>query len=178
MSTVSDEKGLNAQTGGAGEQVQERVTKEESEIAPNLEICAPLYKFLMSSFGNLIRLTHIILLSFGAANMSGLGMKNTYKERKASLRIAKHLGEIEELRELLEDLYVEGYNREFFEDQNNMKKLAAIVRKLTALYNDFTAGKITDFDDLAFDFYMIEFYLKQLLIDATGVKTPTKEGNK
>ena len=176
MSTVPDEKGSNAQTGGAGGQGQ--TTKEESRAASNLEIYAPLSKFLISSFSNLDSLAWQILFSFWSANESILGMRNTHRERIASLRIANSLGEIEEVRDLLGYLSVKDYNKEFFEDPDNMKRYADTISRLAVLYDDFMAGKITNFGDFIFELSMIKYELENLLIEAIGIKTPAKQENK
>jgi len=178
MSTVSEEKGSNAQTGGVGGQVQGQVTKEESGAAPNLEICGPLSKFLANSFFSLDDLAWYILLKFESANKSILGMRNTYKEMMTSLKIANSLGALEELRDLLADLYVEGYNREFFEDPDNVKRYADIISRLVALYDDFTTGEITNYGDFLLNLFKIRSGLEKFLIEAIGIKTLAEEGNK
>jgi hypothetical protein len=173
---VQDEKGLNAQTGGAGGQGQ--AVKEESGVAPNLDLCTPLSTYLTSSFGNLSSLALDIMFSFWSANESILGARNTHRERIASMRIADSLGEIWEARHLLALLYLNDYNKEFFEDPNNVKKFADIVSRLAKLYNDFTTGKVTNYGDFIFELSMIRIELENLLIEAIGIKTPAKQGNK
>ena len=176
MSTAPEEKGSNALTVGASGQGQ--ATKEESGGAPSQEICAPLLNYLTSSFHNVDRFAWHLLMSFDSANESILGMRNSYKERKASLGIANSLGEIDELRSLLGYLSVKDYNKEFFEDPDNVKRYADIVTRLAVLYNEFAAGKITDYGDFIFDLATIKYELESLLIEAIGIKTPAKQGNK
>jgi len=178
MSAVPDEKGLNVQTGGAGGQVQGQVTKEESGATPNLGFCGPLTKFLTNSFFSLDDLAWYLLMRFESANKSILGMGSTYKERMTSLRVMNFLGAIEELRDLLADLYVEGYNRAFFEDPDNVKRYADIVSRLVTLYDDFTAGKITNYGDLLLKLSEIRTELEDFLAEVIGVRTPTKQGSK
>ena len=173
---MQDEKGLNAQTGGAGGQVQ--ATKEESGVVPNLDFCTPLSAYLTSSFGSLDSLALDIMLSFWSANETILGARTTHRERIASMRIADSLGEIEEARRLLALLYLNNYNKEFFEDPNNLKKFADIVSRLAKLYNDFTAGKVTNYGDFDFDLTMIKYELENLLIEAIGIKMPAKQEKK
>ena len=176
MSTVQDEKGMNAQTGGVGGQGQ--AVKEESGGAPNLDLCTPLSAYLTSSFGSLDSLAMDIMLSFWSANESILGARNTHRERIASMRIADSLGEIDEARRLLALLYLNNYNKEFFEDPNILKKFADIVSRLAKLYNDFTAGKVTNYGDFDFDLTMIKYELENLLIEAIGIKMPAKQEKK
>jgi hypothetical protein len=176
MSAVPEEKGSNAQTVVASGQGQ--VKKEESGGVPSQEICAPLTEYLTSSFHNVDSFAWHLLMSFDSANESILGMRNRYKERIASLHIANSLGEIEELRSLLGYLSVKDYNKEFFEDPDNVKRYADIVSRLAVLYNNFTAGKITNYGDFIFDLATIKYELESLLIEAIGIKTPAKQGNK
>ncbi len=66
MSTVPDEKGLNAQTGGTGGQGQ--IVKEESGVASSLTEFAPLVDFATSSFMRLNGFMAQMLIDFRAEN--------------------------------------------------------------------------------------------------------------
>jgi len=167
MSTVSDEKGLNAQTGGAGG--QEQATKEESGVAPSLTEFAPLIDYVTGSFMRLNSLMAEILIDFRVENKAKLEMQKTQEERDYIMWVESRLGSIDVLRDTLLSLVWREYNESFFNNPANIKWFAKIVTKLAITFNNFERGKV-DYTDLVVTLFDISLELQKFLFKAIGAK--------
>ena len=167
MSAVQDEKGLNAQTGGAGGQGQ--AVKEESGVAPNLTEFAPLIDFATGSFLRLNSFMAQILIDFHAENKTKLEAQKTQEERDYIMWIESLLGSIDVLRDTLLSLIWRGYNEPFFNNPANVKWFAKIVTKLAITFNNFEAGKV-DYTDVVVALINIRSDLQKFLFKAIGAK--------
>jgi hypothetical protein len=164
---VQDEKGLNAQTGGAGGQGQ--ATKEESGVAPNLTEFAPLIDFTTGSFRRLNGLMSQILIDFRAENKAKLEAQKAQEERDDIMWVESLLGSIDELRKILIELVWREYNESFFNNPANVKWFATIVTKLAIIFNNFEMGKV-DYTDLIITLENIRFELQRFFLKAIGAK--------
>ena len=167
MSTVPDEKGLNAQTGGAGG--QEQATKEESEVVPDLTEFTPILDFTTSSFRRLNYLMSQILIEFHDKNRAKLEAQKTQEERHDTMWAESLLGSLDELHRIFTDLIWRDYNEPFFSDPANVKWFAKIVTKLAVVYNGFEMGKV-DYDNLIITLDRIRYELHKFLLKAIGAK--------
>ena len=169
MSTVQDEKGLNAQTVGAGGQGQ--ITKKESGVVPNLTEFAPLIDFATGSFERLNSFMAQILSDFHDKIRDKLEMQKTQEEMLETILVESLLESIDELRIVLINLVWREYNEPFFNDPANAKWFAKIVTKLAAAFNDFEAGKI-GYANLINILSNIRSELRGFLYKAVGTKPP------
>ena len=167
MSTVQDEKGLNAQTGGAGGQVQ--AVKEESGVVPNITEFAPLIDFATGSFLRLNNLMAQILIDFRAENEAKLEAQKAQEELDDIMWVQSLLGSIDILRDTLLNLFWREYNESFFNNPANVKWFAKIVTKLAIAFNKFEMGKV-DYTDLATTLFNISLELQKFLLKAIGAK--------
>ena len=167
MSTVQDEKGLNAQTGGVGGQGQ--AVKEESGVVPNLTEFAPLIEFATGSFLRLNNFMARILIDFLAENEAKLKMQKAQEELDDIMRVQSLLGSIDMLRDTLLNLFWREYNESFFNNPANVKWFAKIVTKLAIVFNKFEMGKV-DYTDLATTLFNISLELQKFLLKAIGAK--------
>jgi len=164
---VQDEKGLNAQTGGAGGQGQ--AVKEESGVVPNLTEFAPLIDFTTGSFERLNSLMAQILSDFHDKIWAKQEMQKAQEERLETILVASLLESIDELRIVLINLIWREYNEPFFSNPANVKWFAKIVTKLAAAFNDFEAGKI-GYANLINILSIIRGELRGFLYKAVGTK--------
>jgi len=164
---VQDEKGLNAQAGGAGGQGQ--AVKEESGVAPNLTEFAPLIEFATGSFLRLNNFMARILIDFLAENEAKLKTQKAQEELDDIMRVQSLLGSIDMLRDTLLNLFWREYNESFFNNPANVKWFAKIVTKLAIAFNKFEMGKV-DYTDLATTLFNISLELQKFLLKAIGAK--------
>jgi len=167
MSTVQDEKGLNAQAGEAGGQGQ--ITKEESWAVPNITEFAPLIDYATGSFLRLNNVMAHILIDFRAENKAKLETQKTQEELDDIMRVQSLLGSIDMLRDTLLNLFWREYNESFFNNPANLKWFAKIVTKLAIAFNKFEMGKV-DYTDLATTLFNISLELQKFLLKAIGAK--------
>jgi len=167
VSTVQDEKGLNAQAGGVGGQGQ--ITKEESGAIPNITEFAPLVDYATSSFLRLNNFMAHILIDFRAENKAMLETQKTQEELDDIMRVQSLLGSIDMLRDTLLNLFWREYNESFFNNPANVKWFAKIVTKLAIAFNKFEMGKV-DYTDLATTLFNISLELQKFLLKAIGAK--------
>jgi len=164
---VQDEKGSNAQTGGAGGQGQ--AVKEESGVVPNLTGFAPLIDYATSSFMRLNSFMGDILIDFRAENEAKLETQKTQEELDDIMWVQSLLGSIDVLRDTLLNLVWREYNEPFFNNPANVKWFAKIVIKLAIAFNNFERGK-ADYIDLVVDLRDIRLELQEFLFKAIGAK--------
>jgi len=167
VSTVQDEKGMNAQTGGVGGQGQ--AVKEESGVAPNLTEFAPLINFATGSFERLNTMMAQILSDFHDKIRAKLEAQKTQEEMLETILVESLLESIDELRIVLINLILREYNGPFFSNPANVKWFAKIVTKLAAAFNDFEAGKI-GYANLISILSNIRSELRGFLYKAVGAK--------
>jgi len=167
VSTAQDEKGLNAQTGGAGGQVQ--AVKEESGVVPNITEFAPLIDFATGSFLRLNNLMAQILIDFRAENEAKLEAQKAQEELDDIMWVQSLLGSIDILRDTLLNLFWREYNESFFNNPANVKWFARIVTKLAIAFNKFERGK-ADYIDLVVTLRDIRLELQKFLFKAIGAK--------
>jgi len=167
VSTVQDEKGMNAQTGGVGGQGQ--AVKEESGVAPNLTEFAPLINFATGSFERLNTMMAQILSDFHDKIRAKLEAQKTQEEMLETMLTESLLESIDELRIVLINLILREYNGPFFSNPANVKWFAKIVTKLAAAFNDFEAGKI-GYANLISILSNIRSELRGFLYKAVGAK--------
>mgnify|MGYP001772478618 CR=1 FL=1 len=140
MSTVPEEKGLNALTGGTGGQGQ--AVKEESGAAPNLTEFAPLISFATGSFERLNTMMAQILSDFHDKIRAKLEAQKTQEEMLETILVESLLESIDELRIVIINLIWREDNEPFFNNPANVKLFAKIVTNLAAAFNDFEVGKV------------------------------------
>jgi len=167
VSTVQDEKGLNAQTGGVGGQGQ--AVKEESGVAPSLTEFTPLIDFATGSFWRLSSLMAQILIDFRAKNKAKLEAQKAQEELDDIMWVQSLLGSIDVLRDTLLNLFWREYNESFFNNPANVKWFARIVTKLAITFNNFERGK-ADYTDLVVTLMDIRLELQKFLFKAIGAK--------
>jgi len=167
VSTVQDEKGLNAQTGGVGGQGQ--AVKEESGVVPNITEFAPLVDYATSSFLRLNNLMAQILIDFRAENEAKLEAQKAQEELDDIMWVQSLLGSIDILRDTLLNLFWREYNESFFNNPANVKWFARIVTKLAIAFNKFESGK-ADYIDLVVTLRDIRLELQKFLFKAIGAK--------
>lgn len=164
---MQDEKGLNAQTAGAGGQGQ--TTKEESGVASSLTKFAPLIDFATGSFDRLNGLMAQIIVDFRAENEAKLEAQKTQGELDDIMWAESLLGSIDELRDTLLSLAWREYNESFFNNPANVKWFAKIVTELAITFNDFERGK-ADYTDVVVALINIRDELQKFLFKAIGAK--------
>ena len=167
MPAVQDEKGLNAQTGGAGGQGQ--AVKVESGVAPNLTEFAPLIDFATGSFERLNTMMAQILSDFHDKIRTKQEAQKTQEERYDIMWVVSLLESIDELRIVLINLIWREYNESFFNNPANVKWFAKIVTKLAVTFNNFERGKV-DYIDLVATLIDIRSELQKFLFKAIGAK--------
>ena len=164
---MQDEKGSNAQTGGAGGQGQ--AVKEESGVAPSLTEFTPLIDFATGSFLRLNNLMAQILIDFRAENEAKLEAQKAQEELDDIMWVQSLLGSIDILRDTLLNLFWREYNEPFFNNPANIKWFAKIVTKLAITFNNFERGK-ADYIDLVITLRDLRLELQKFLFKIIGAK--------